>query len=56
MGKAAVGILIALLATELRWVRGCKEDTVLGGYVDIMGRILVASCELSAIWIVDSAC
>ena len=31
MGEAAVGELRALFAPELRWGRGCKEDTVLSG-------------------------
>lgn len=46
MGEAAVGIFLALFAAELRWVRLCKEDTVLSGEVDVMSGILIISCGL----------
>lgn len=46
VGEAAVGVLVALFAPELRRAGIFKEDTVLGGYVDVIGGVLVGSCGL----------
>lgn len=53
VGEAAVGVLLALFAAELRRGGLLEEDTVLSGEVDVVSGILLISCGLSDPCIVD---